>query len=110
MRSDAAHMCLGDGPGASLRKLQKMTKVANTDRRGSCQVDLVGANRREYLQSVTSPRDRDVETALPTLPVHRPEVHRNGAGGIRAISNRKPHVVAFVALDGFQVLHENGLY
>jgi len=70
-------------------------------------VDLVSGDRGEEAELLSRTRHRDVEPALSAVAVERAEVHQPLAGLVRAVGDAEEDLVALVALDVLEVLHEH---
>src|SRR5437764_788025 len=68
--------------------------------------EVLGSNRAHDFDSTACSGDRDVEAALPSCPVNRPEVHGELAVLIAAVADAEDHHVSLVSLNVLEVLDE----
>ena len=73
------------------------------------QVDVLGADGREYHAAAPRAGDQHVQAPPPVVLVQRPEVHRDLPVAVAPVSDRQEDHVALVALDRFEILDEERL-
>src|SRR5262249_47604753 len=94
---------------AGLRKLEVGVQDSTPDRHiRASQLNIAVANRREYLTTALCACEQHVQAPLATLRRYGPKALGHIAGVVTSVADGNKHYIAFVALNIFKILHEEG--
>src|SRR4051812_42714472 len=92
-----------------LGEVQVLFQCYHTTCLGGSEIDLIRANRAEQHTALACARHEHIQPSPTALAIERPEIHRYLAVLVRAVPDTEENDIAFVALDGFEVLDEEWL-
>ncbi len=99
---------IGQGGGPASGKLEKLAQVAHPGGGGAGQVDLFRQQGGDHQDLFAGAGDGHVEAPLPPLLVEWSEIHGDAPLGVGSVCDGEEDDVAFIALDVFEILDEDG--
>src|SRR5581483_6285124 len=97
------------GLATALSVIEILAQMRQPGRLAGACLQVGGLDGADDDQLLACPRDGDVEPAGAPLPVDRPEIQDQLAGGILAVADAQKNDIAFIPLHSLQVLDEETL-